>query len=73
MPDKIALSEIPDLTDRERLIIQAAANLAADLAVDRMTKNFYEQVGRSFITRGLILLGAVLVGFGVAHGWIKMP
>ncbi len=55
-----------ELTDREMMI----ARKAAKLAVEEMTNEIYRQVGKSVITRVLVWVGAVAVGFAVAKGWI---
>ncbi len=54
------------LSEREELIAQRAAKLA----VEEMTKDFYAQVGRGVIHRLLVYLGAAVVGFAVAKGWV---
>ncbi len=55
-----------ELTDREMLI----ARKAAKLAIEEMTNEIYRQVGKSFLTRIFVWVGAVAVGFAVAKGWI---
>jgi len=55
------------LTEREILVAQAAA----ELAVRRMTDTFYKEVGRTFVARLFIVVGAAVVGFAVARGWVK--
>lgn len=60
---------IIELTERERLIAQEAARLA----VKQMTDNFYKEVGRSFISKFLIVLGAGVVGYMSAKGYVKIP
>lgn len=60
---------IIDLTEREKLIAQEAARLA----VKQMTDNFYKEVGRSFVSRFFIVLGAAVVGYLTAKGIVKLP
>ncbi len=55
-----------ELTERELLI----AKRAAQLAVEDMTAQFYQQVGRTMVTKALIWIGAIALGFGMAKGWI---
>lgn len=69
--DKDPLDDIPDITDRERLIIRVTANLAADEAVERMTNTFYRNVGKFTVNKLLIIIGMVVIGFAVGRGWIK--
>ena len=57
------------LTARE----EAIAQRAAEIAVARVTDEFYNQVGKSVVTRLLVWVGVMVVGFGVAKGWVKWP
>lgn len=57
-----------ELTDRE----QAIAEHAADLAVKKMTEQFYQEVGRTVVSRWLIILGAVVVAFVMGKGWLSL-
>lgn len=61
----LEVSEV-QLTDRERIV----AEHAADLAVKKMTENFYREVGRNFVNRWLIIIGAAVVAYGAGRGWI---
>ena len=54
------------LTERELLI----AELAANRAVKKMTDNFYKEVGKTFVSRWLIIIGGMVVAFAVGKGWI---
>lgn len=54
------------LTERELMI----AKRAAQIAVQEMTSQFYQQVGKSVVTRAFIWIGAFALGLGVAKGWI---
>jgi len=56
-----------ELTAREMRI----AEMAAELAVKKVTEQFYAQVGRSVFNKALILLGAVVVGWATGMGYIK--
>lgn len=58
-----------ELTERE----MAIARKAADMAVKKMTDEFYRQVGRGVVTKALIWIGAAVVGFAVARGWVRLP
>ena len=52
------------LTDRE----EAVAQRAAELAVQRVTQEFYASVGKSVINRWLIIIGAIAVAFATGKG-----
>lgn len=56
-----------ELTAREMRI----AEMAAELAVKKVTEQFYAQVGRSVFNKLLILLGAIFVGWAAGKGLIK--
>lgn len=58
-----------ELTEREKLI----ANEAAKLAVKMVTDEFYKNVGKNVVQKFFILVGAFVVGFGIAKGWISLP
>ena len=55
-----------ELTEREMLIARKAARLAAE----EMTNEIYRTVGKSVLTRVFVWVGAVVIGFAVAKGWI---
>lgn len=55
-----------ELTEREELVAQRAA----DLAVQKMTQEFYAGIGKSVINRWLIIIGAVVVAFATGKGWV---
>lgn len=55
-----------ELTEREELVAQRAANLA----VQKMMQEFYADIGKSVINRWLIIIGAVVVAFATGKGWI---
>jgi len=58
-----------ELTDRERLI----AEHAADKAVERVMDEFYKSVGKGVVNKLLILLGAIAVAFAMGKGWVTFP
>jgi hypothetical protein len=53
-----------ELTDRERLIAKEAARIA----IEELSDEFYKKVGRTFIEKFLVLVGALVVGFLVGKG-----
>jgi len=55
------------LTEHE----EAIAKRAAELAVDKMTNEFYSSVGRTVIHRLLIIIGAAVVAFLAGKGWLS--
>ena len=55
-----------ELTERE----VAVAKLAAEMAVKQMTDTFYNEVGRTVISRFFIIIGAAFVAFAAGKGWI---
>jgi len=55
-----------ELTEREMLIAKAAAQIA----IEDLTAQFYQQVGKSVVTRAFIWIGAFALGLGIAKGWI---
>lgn len=55
-----------ELTEREMLIAKAAAQIA----IQDLTAQFYQQVGKSVVTRAFIWIGAFALGLGIAKGWI---
>lgn len=67
--DTMNIADEINLTERELLIAQKAANMA----VKQMMSTFYKEVGKSFINRWLIVIGALVVGFGTGKGWIAAP
>ncbi len=54
------------LTQRELAI----ARVAARLAVEGLTNQFYQQIGKSVVSRALMWIGAIVLGFALAKGWI---
>ena len=58
-----------DLTDREMLIAQKAA----EIAVKRMQDEFYKQVGKGVVTKFFVVVGAALVGWLTAKGFVVWP
>lgn len=57
------------LTERELMIAEVAANRA----VKKVTDNFYKEVGKTFVSRWLIIIGAMVVAFAVGKGWVVLP
>lgn len=55
------------LTERE----EAIARRAAEIAVKRMTEEFYSSVGRTVIQRWIVIIGAIVVAFAAGRGWIN--
>lgn len=56
-----------DLTERERMIAEEAARLA----VEKLTEDFYKQVGKNVVNKFFIVIGALAVGFLAGKGFIK--
>lgn len=56
-----------ELTARDLAIAKAAARIA----VQEMTDDFYKQIGKTMVTKVLIWVGMLALGFGVAKGWIN--
>lgn len=57
-----------ELTEREMAIAGAAVKLAAK----EISDEFYRQLGRTFVSRILWLIGATVAGFAFSRGWIKL-
>ena len=53
-----------ELTERERLIAKEAARIA----IEELSDEFYKKVGKTFIEKILLLVGALVVGFFVGKG-----
>jgi putative NADH-flavin reductase len=66
-------AELNSLTEREVIIAKAAAKIAADMAVRQMTNNFYQEVGKTFVSRWLIIIGSMVVAFALGKGWLTLP
>lgn len=64
MPD----SQDNDIKLNEREL--AIAKAAAHIAIQELTDQFYQQVGKTMVTKALIWIGAIAIGFGMAKGWI---
>lgn len=56
----------PQFTDREVLVAQ----YAAELAVSKVMDSFYRDVGRTFVSRWLIVIGAAVVAYSAGKGWL---
>lgn len=59
-------NSLTELTERE----EAIAQRAAEIAVRKMTDEFYGSVGRTVINRLLIIIGAAFVAFAAGKGWL---
>lgn len=46
------------------------AEKAAELAVERMTKQFYQEVGKTVVSRWLIVVGGMVVAYFMGKGWL---
>lgn len=62
----IGMNEI-QLTERELAI----ARKAASMAVEQMTNDFYKSVGKTVVTRFLVIVGGLAVAFALGKGWIS--
>jgi hypothetical protein len=49
----------------------AIAEKAADIAVKKITDNFYKDVGKTVVSRFFIIIGLVFVAFAAGKGWIR--
>ena len=56
------------LTARELAI----AERAAEIAVKKITDNFYKDVGKTVVSRFFIIIGLVFVAFAAGKGWIRI-
>lgn len=65
---KTPLSPQNSLSERELLIAQRAA----EIAMQRLSDEFYKQVGKTFVQKVLIFLGAIIVGWALARGWVTL-
>lgn len=63
----LATQPVVKLSERE----EAIAKRAAKMAVQEMTNDFYRAVGKTVISRLLIVIGLLVVGFATAKGWLK--
>lgn len=73
MDPKIVCSAEPERSPLDDELSQrelAIAKVAAKLAVAQIQNDFYAEVGRNVITRGLIALGMIVVAFALGKGWI---
>ena len=55
-----------ELTDRE----EAIARKAAKLAIEEMSGEFYNMVGKTVVEKALIWIGLLVVGFVFGKGWL---
>lgn len=63
------MTEKHDLTDDA---IEAIAERAAEIAVKKAAESFYENIGRGLVTKVLLAIGLLAVGFLSAKG-IRFP
>lgn len=57
------------LTDAQ---IEAIAERAASKAAQKVVEEGYKAIGKNVVQKGLILIGAAVIGFGAARGWVKL-
>jgi hypothetical protein len=57
-----------ELDERELAI----AKKAAKLVVDDLTHNFYHSVGKTVVTRFLVIIGFLVVAYAAGKGWISL-
>lgn len=62
--DEVKLSE-----EQEARIV----NKAAKQATEMVKLQFFAEVGRTFVTRFLVIIGVVVVAFAAGKGWIELP
>lgn len=63
------------ITDKElQGLMEAAAELGAERAIEKLTQDVYQAVGKRVIRKLWQLLGMMAVGFAVwaiKHGWFE--
>jgi tetrahydromethanopterin S-methyltransferase subunit G len=63
------------LTDKElQELMEKAAELGAERAIEKLTSDVYQAVGKKVITKLWQTLGMLAVGFAIwaiQHGWFK--
>lgn len=59
-------TDTSQFTDRETRL----AEYAAELAVNKVMDSFYRDVGKSFVNRWLIIIGAAVVAYAAGKGWL---
>jgi uncharacterized membrane protein len=64
--DVVTADDEITLTPRER----AVARAAAEMAVEELADKFYKQVGKTVITKILVWIGALALGFAAGKGWV---
>lgn len=57
------------LTEKQ---IEAIAERAASKAAAKVVEQGYQAIGKNVIQKGFWLVGAAVIGFGAARGWIKL-
>jgi hypothetical protein len=65
-----------ELSPRELAVAEAVAvrvaKETASAVIEELTDSFYKQVGKTFVSRIFIWVGAGLISLGVAKGWITL-
>lgn len=67
-PERRATTHIDDAT------LERVATRAADLAIERLTNNAYQAIGKGVVQRVLYIFGVAGTAFylwGLNHGWFK--
>lgn len=63
------------LSDKElQALMEQAAELGAEKAIEKLTQDVYQAVGKRVVTKLWQLLGVVIVGFcvwAIKHGWFQ--
>jgi tetrahydromethanopterin S-methyltransferase subunit G len=60
--------------DQLKKMLENAAELGAEKAIEKLTQDVYQAVGKRVVTKLWQLLGVVIVGFcvwAVKHGWFQ--
>jgi len=63
------------LTDKElQALMEMAAELGAEKAIEKLTNDVYQAVGKKVVTKLWQALGVLVVGFvlwAIKHGWFQ--
>lgn len=63
------------LSDKElQELMEQAAELGAEKAIEKLTQDVYQAVGKKVVTKLWQLLGVMVVGFvvwAIKHGWFQ--
>lgn len=64
-----------NITDKElQELMETAAELGAEKAIEKLTQDVYQAVGKKVVTKLWQVLGIMVVGFcvwAVKHGWFQ--